>query len=176
MAQQAADAHFAPRDASQLFGPEDETEEQELQKALANGENAEEIAKLQEESNQMKAIRSSLSSSSGSDDDVQASAARVFNKVFKQDVERLLSMEDMWKSRARPTPLDFAQASEWDSLTLKGKEEANTASAAAAAAAAAAPAQNGEASGSKSGAAAAEGLKDHQPLTLKQNVALFQRR
>lgn len=31
----------------------------------------------------------------------------VFNKVFKEDVERLQSMEDMWKSRKPPVSLDY---------------------------------------------------------------------
>lgn len=30
----------------------------------------------------------------------------VFNKVFKEDIERLRSMEDMWKTRRPPEPLD----------------------------------------------------------------------
>jgi len=32
---------------------------------------------------------------------------RVFEKVFKQDIERLRSMEDMWKTRKPPEALDF---------------------------------------------------------------------
>ena len=31
----------------------------------------------------------------------------VFNKVFKEDIERLRSMEDMWKTRTAPTALDY---------------------------------------------------------------------
>lgn len=31
----------------------------------------------------------------------------VFNKVFKEDIERLRSMEDMWKSRKMPVSLDY---------------------------------------------------------------------
>ena len=49
----------------------------------------------------MKAIRESI----GSDD----FARKVFEKVFKDDIERLRSMEDMWKSRKQPTALDFDQ-------------------------------------------------------------------
>jgi ubiquitin-like 1-activating enzyme E1 B len=32
---------------------------------------------------------------------------RVFEKVFKEDIERLRSMEDMWKTRRPPQALDF---------------------------------------------------------------------
>jgi ubiquitin-like 1-activating enzyme E1 B len=28
-------------------------------------------------------------------------------QVFKQDIERLLSMEEMWRHRTKPTPLDY---------------------------------------------------------------------
>jgi ubiquitin-like 1-activating enzyme E1 B len=32
----------------------------------------------------------------------------LFDKVFKDDVVRLRSMEEMWKTRRPPEPLDFA--------------------------------------------------------------------
>ena len=32
---------------------------------------------------------------------------KIFEKVFKDDINRLRSMEDMWKTRKRPNPLDF---------------------------------------------------------------------
>jgi ubiquitin-like 1-activating enzyme E1 B len=37
---------------------------------------------------------------------------RVFDKVFKKDIERLLSMEDMWKHRKPPAPLSYAVLSQ----------------------------------------------------------------
>lgn len=40
----------------------------------------------------------------------------VFNKVFHDDIERLRSMDDMWKSRKPPEPLDF------DKLSDEGKD------------------------------------------------------
>ena len=43
----------------------------------------------------------------GSDD----FARKVFEKVFKDDINRLRSMEDMWKSRKPPTALDFDEMS-----------------------------------------------------------------
>lgn len=39
-------------------------------------------------------------------------ARKVFEKVFKVDIERLRGMEDMWKSRQRPEPLDFDKLQE----------------------------------------------------------------
>lgn len=32
---------------------------------------------------------------------------RMFEKVFTDDINRLRSMEDMWKTRSPPTALDF---------------------------------------------------------------------
>lgn len=64
-----------------------------------DSENAEEIAKLKEEAEALKKIRESM----GSDD----FAKQVFDKVFKDDVDRLAKMEDMWKDKAAPEPLSY---------------------------------------------------------------------
>jgi len=32
----------------------------------------------------------------------------LFDKVYKEDITRLRSMEDMWKTRRRPEPLNYA--------------------------------------------------------------------
>lgn len=34
-------------------------------------------------------------------------AQKVFDKVFKDDIERLRAMEDMWKTRKPPTALNY---------------------------------------------------------------------
>ena len=34
---------------------------------------------------------------------------KIFQKVFKDDVDRLLSMEDLWKTRRKPIPLVLSQ-------------------------------------------------------------------
>jgi ubiquitin-like 1-activating enzyme E1 B len=47
----------------------------------------------------LKRIRESM----GSDDFPRL----VFNKVFKEDIERLRSMEDMWKTKRAPEALDY---------------------------------------------------------------------
>ncbi|KAH1394249.1 hypothetical protein LV164_001400 [Aspergillus fumigatus] len=81
----------------ELFGTsEDESEEFDHS---ADADNAAEIANLRKEAQALKAIRESM----GSPEFYQ----KVFEKVFKEDIERLRGMEDMWKSRTAPQPLDF---------------------------------------------------------------------
>jgi ubiquitin-like 1-activating enzyme E1 B len=58
-----------------------------------------EIENLRREAQALKDIRASM----GSDDFPQ----KVFNKVFQDDIERLRGMEDMWKTRKPPEPLDY---------------------------------------------------------------------
>lgn len=62
----------------------------------------------------MKKIRESV----GSDEFPQL----VFDKVFKADIERLRSMEDMWKSRPPPQPLDYKTVMEKASEAAASKE------------------------------------------------------
>ncbi len=71
--------------------------------ATADASIAKEIENLRKESQALKNIRQSM----GSDD----FARKVFDKVFKDDINRLRSMEDMWKSRRPPTALDFDEMS-----------------------------------------------------------------
>lgn len=66
-----------------------------------DSDNAAEIEKLRAEANALKRIRESM----GSEDFPR----QVFDKVFKDDIERLRSMEDMWKMRKKPEALDFDQ-------------------------------------------------------------------
>ncbi|KAL8706480.1 MAG: hypothetical protein Q9201_000464 [Fulgogasparrea decipioides] len=68
-----------------------------------DAENAAEIENLQKEASALNQIRQSM----GSDDFPR----RVFEKVFTEDIHRLQSMEDMWKTRAPPTALDFDSVS-----------------------------------------------------------------
>ncbi|CAC9885461.1 unnamed protein product [Aureobasidium pullulans] len=76
--------------------------------------NKEEIAELKKEAAALKEIRASM----GSTEFPQ----KVFDKVFTQDIKRLLGMEDMWKMRKPPTALDFetvnAEAANVDRQTL----------------------------------------------------------
>ena len=71
----------------------------------------------------------------------------MFDKVYKLDVERLLKMEDMWRSRKRPTPLAYE--------TL-----------------ASAPQSSGTANGSAPAEASAL-IRDQRTLTLADSFELF---
>lgn len=64
-----------------------------------DSENAAEVATLRKEAHALKRIRESM----GSDDFPRL----VFDKVFKEDIERLRSMEDMWKTKRAPEALDY---------------------------------------------------------------------
>ena len=81
----------------ELFGvSEDETTELDT---TADENNAEEIENLRHEAQALKRIRESMGSHSF--------AKEVFDKVFKEDIERLRGMEDMWKMRKAPQPLEY---------------------------------------------------------------------
>ncbi|GAB1208383.1 hypothetical protein APSETT445_007131 [Aspergillus pseudonomiae] len=83
--------------SSELFGTsEDETPELD---STEDASNAEEIANLRKEAQALKEIRESMGS--------PEFAHKVFTKVFKEDIDRLRGMEDMWKTRKAPEPLDF---------------------------------------------------------------------
>ena len=80
----------------EIFG---ESEERADLDVTEDAENVEEIKTLKEEAQALKKLRQSC----GSED----FAKQIFEKVFTQDIERLQSMEDMWKTRKRPTALDY---------------------------------------------------------------------
>ncbi|KAI9650570.1 E1 ubiquitin-activating protein uba2 [Ciborinia camelliae] len=83
-------------------------------KCLADNQAAKEIEKLRLESQALKKIRESM----GTD----AFPRLLFEKVYKDDIVRLRSMEDMWKSRRPPEYLDYSILSE--ALTAKLNVEA----------------------------------------------------
>jgi ubiquitin-like 1-activating enzyme E1 B len=60
---------------------------------------AKEIEKLRQESQALKQIREAM----GTDSFPQL----LFDKVYKDDIIRLRSMEDMWKTRRPPEPMDY---------------------------------------------------------------------
>lgn len=64
-----------------------------------DSENADEVANLRKEAHALKRIRETM----GSEDFPRL----LFNKVFKEDIERLRSMEDMWKTKRAPEALDY---------------------------------------------------------------------
>ncbi|KAI8638310.1 hypothetical protein BD408DRAFT_405776 [Parasitella parasitica] len=81
---------------SQLFG---NSEDEEALEADISEENAMELEALSRETAELKLIKEAVGSADY--------AKIVFNKVYKSDIERLLSMESMWKSRKAPAPLDY---------------------------------------------------------------------
>ncbi|KAL1985382.1 hypothetical protein VTN96DRAFT_7943 [Rasamsonia emersonii] len=88
----------------ELFGTSETDAEADGLDHSEDAENAEEIENLRREAQALKAIRASM----GSDD----FAEKVFTKVFKEDIERLRGMEDMWKTRKPPEPLDYGTLQE----------------------------------------------------------------
>ena len=80
----------------ELFGT---SEEDSADVAVTESDNAAEVAKLKEEAEALKKIRSIMGRSEF--------AQEVFNKVFHDDIERLRSMAEMWQSRKPPESLKF---------------------------------------------------------------------
>jgi ubiquitin-like 1-activating enzyme E1 B len=177
-----------------LFGEDDEAgDETELEKAKADGENgkflapfrgfcsflaAEEIDNLKKEAAAFREVRQKMAEADG--------ARRVFEKVclifiplnhtdssqvFSEDIQRLLSMEDMWKveGRVKPVPLEYESIMSGTFVTppvrkaapANGKSES-------------AP-ENGKNGVEKAPAEVAKsgGLKDQRELSVKDNLELF---
>lgn len=86
---------------AEIFGvSEDETPEFDH---TEDRENSEEIENLRKEATALKEIRKSMGSAEF--------PRRLFDKVFKEDIDRLLSTEDMWRHRRAPQPQDWEQVS-----------------------------------------------------------------
>lgn len=89
---------------AELFGIS-EDDAPELDQSLdKEGNDAEEIAELRKEATKLKRVREQMGSS--------GFPRAVFEMVFKEDIERLLSMEDMWKGKRAPVALDFDKLSD----------------------------------------------------------------
>ncbi|KAJ1967886.1 E1 ubiquitin-activating protein uba2 [Dispira parvispora] len=88
---------------NQLFGAvSQEDEEVESIGAIAaasTADNPSELEALHKENLSLKRLRGDMQS-----DDF---AKRVFQKVFGDDINRLLTMDEMWATRQRPIPLNF---------------------------------------------------------------------
>ncbi|QIW98853.1 hypothetical protein AMS68_004371 [Peltaster fructicola] len=79
----------------ELFGvSEDQSDMKETTE-----DNAEEVEKLKQEAQALKKIRNSMGE--------PGFAQSVFDKVYEEDIVRLASMTDMWKSKKPPEPLRF---------------------------------------------------------------------
>ncbi|KAG5342178.1 hypothetical protein C0989_004915 [Termitomyces sp. Mn162] len=151
-----------------LFG-EDEDAIGELDAAEQEGENAREIATLRQEAQAFNNVRAALRSTSP--DICQHAAKHAFQKVFNDDINNLLVMADMWKSRAPPVPLDFDTILDGtfilrDEGTSKNRGGATDKADQSATSIASV---NGNVGMTSNGA----GLKDQKALSLKDNVELF---
>ncbi|KIY50229.1 hypothetical protein FISHEDRAFT_64888 [Fistulina hepatica ATCC 64428] len=139
----------------QLFG-EDEDAVGELDEAEKQGENAQEIANLRKEAQAFSAVRQALRTTNAQD----SAAKMVFEKVFKTDVQNLLKMTDMWRSREPPVPLDFDAIMNGE-FVFPAKQRSSGA-----------PAVNGHSNGIKV-SPSTDSLKDQRELSLKDNLSLF---
>ncbi|WWD21375.1 hypothetical protein CI109_105860 [Kwoniella shandongensis] len=145
-----------------LFGEDDEEgDTEELDKAKASGENAEEIENLKKEAVAFREVRKSLGEEDG--------AQRVFHKIFNEDINRLLAMEDMWKKegRVKPVPLEYEGIMDGTFPTPPLRN-----------AAPAQPQANGDKEKANGTLAQANGtskalLRDQKELSLKENLELF---
>ncbi|EIN04677.1 hypothetical protein PUNSTDRAFT_146335 [Punctularia strigosozonata HHB-11173 SS5] len=169
----------------QLFGEdEDAGGQSDLDEAEKQGENAQEIAKLRQEQQAFKAVRTALRTPSTTDPNADP-AKMAFQKVFNADIRNLLSMADMWRHRAPPTPLDYDSIHDGTFVLRSVKSDQ------------AAPNGNGARANGKNGKASkgssaveemlddksgireqgpssdAARLKDQKTLSLKENLNLF---
>jgi ubiquitin-like 1-activating enzyme E1 B len=96
---------------NEIFG---ESEDETAFDHSEDADNANEIAELKKEAEELRKIRESV----GTEDFPKL----LFEKVFNRDVARLRAMEDMWKFKRAPEPLDYAtlkeKASTVDQATL----------------------------------------------------------
>lgn len=147
---------------------------------------AQEIATLRKEAQAFKRVRTALRAPGGSNEDA---AKMVFEKVFFSDINNLLSMADMWRNRAKPTPLDFDGIKNGTfaidhihaggALQVNGGSSRQPADAALVNGATAGGSTATEkmlvdpSSSSASSSKSSTGLKDQRSLTLQDSLELF---
>jgi ubiquitin-like 1-activating enzyme E1 B len=86
----------------ELFGQSEDSPE-ELD-TTEDADNAKEIEELRREAEALKEIRNSMGSADF--------CRKVFEKVFKDDIERLRGMDEAWKERPMPDTLDYEKLQE----------------------------------------------------------------
>lgn len=96
---------------NEIFGA---SEDQAVLDTSEDGDNADEIAELKKESDALRKIRESVGT--------EQFPQMLFDKVFNKDVARLRSMEDMWKSRRPPEPLQYDSVLRQASDAIAAKE------------------------------------------------------
>ena len=141
---------------------------------------ASEIAALRKEAQAFKTVRAALRAAPTPNDVASSSSSAaklVFSKVYHADILNLLSMADMWRSRAPPTPLDFDGIRD-GSFTIN-KPQPLTNGVHPNGNGTAAPKTvngNGDAKASSNPSAGKPngvGLKDQRALSLQDNLELF---
>ncbi|KAJ2963455.1 hypothetical protein NQZ79_g1581 [Umbelopsis isabellina] len=83
---------------SQLFGNAEEDDDDTFEKETSD-ENVQELEALARETEELKKIKDAIGTDSYT--------KKVFDKTFTRDIERLLTMDEMWKNRSPPSPLFF---------------------------------------------------------------------
>lgn len=83
---------------NQVFGVD---EDESVLDQTADSDNKDELENLRKEANALKVIREAMGTPNFT--------KMIFQKVFKDDIDRLRSMEDMWKSRTPPDPLEYEE-------------------------------------------------------------------
>ena len=89
---------------------------------------------------------------------------KIIFKVFNTDIKNLLSMSDMWKNRAPPTPLDYDKIADGSFAIPKTSTIENGSSDV--------KVTNGS-SNSNTVPGKSSGLKDQKELTVQENLVLF---
>jgi len=102
---------------NEIFGT---SEDQGALDVSEDADNAAEIAELKKEAEALRKIRDSAGK--------PEFAQMLFDKVFNADIERLRSMDDMWKSRSPPTALRYEEvlAKSTDAIANKSDVIADT--------------------------------------------------
>lgn len=88
----------------QLFGEETE----ELQLKDLNSDDQAEVELLLKESNELLDLKKMIINAKDISND-KTFVYKIIDKIFKTDIERLLKIETLWKTRTKPVPLDYHQ-------------------------------------------------------------------
>ncbi|GME86541.1 unnamed protein product [Ambrosiozyma monospora] len=96
----------------QLFGENDEEQHAANQQGVSDdSDNKDEVEALQKEANELlelkRLIQAAASKETNSTD--AEFVHKILAKIFKEDIERLLRIETLWTTRAKPTPLQYTK-------------------------------------------------------------------
>ncbi|ODV86592.1 hypothetical protein CANARDRAFT_191365, partial [[Candida] arabinofermentans NRRL YB-2248] len=91
----------------QLLGETDDESNGDLQPTEADSDDKKELEALLKETNELLELSKLISSSDPKNPDDIDFAYKIIDKLFNEDIVRLLSIETLWSSRSKPTPLDY---------------------------------------------------------------------